>query len=204
MIFKDFRNIEIENEIGVSSPGYDTGIVAKCASNLKFSSALEVGTGTGFIPIYLAKLGLNCAGSDINQKAINCAQKNAKKNNCKINFYTSNLFEQIPVKFDLIIFNPPLGNSSSSLTNKYLEIVKSILPRHNMLVHRIAFRLFAKKQRIKLFTKFFQTCTEHLERYGRVLIFLDKSEFFLIDKRLSYEILDSYNDGNMRLAIINY
>ena len=44
MIFKDFKNIEVENSLGVSPPGKDTSIIAKHASRLNFKSALEIGT----------------------------------------------------------------------------------------------------------------------------------------------------------------
>ena len=57
MIFKDFKNIKIENSLGVSPSGKDTQFFAKHANKLNFKSALDVGTGTGFIPIYLVKNG---------------------------------------------------------------------------------------------------------------------------------------------------
>ena len=77
MIFKDFKNIKIENSLGVSPSGKDTQFFAKHANKLNFKSALDVGTGTGLIPIYLVKNGYNCDGSDINPKAIECASNNA-------------------------------------------------------------------------------------------------------------------------------
>ena len=95
MIFKDFKNIEVENSLGVSPPGKDTSIIAKHASQLNFKSALEIGTGTGFIPIYLEKCGLSCQGSDINPKSIECSVENARKNDCKINFFVSDLFQKV-------------------------------------------------------------------------------------------------------------
>ena len=98
MIYKDFKNIDIKTTRGVSPPGKDTMIIAKHASQLNFKLALEIGTGTGFIPIYLEKGGLSCQGSDINPKSIECSIENALKNNCKTNFFISNLFQrtQIP------------------------------------------------------------------------------------------------------------
>jgi hypothetical protein len=38
MIFKDFKNIEVENSLGVSPPGKDTSIIAEHAIDLGLTS----------------------------------------------------------------------------------------------------------------------------------------------------------------------
>ena len=188
--FKDFKNIKIDNQLGVSPVGKDTMLIAKYASKLKFESALDVGTGTGFIPIYLSRFDLKCDGIDISNKAISCAQKNAKENDSEINFYVSDLFENITKRFELIIFNPPIGNLSASLS-KYLEIVKSLLPKENKLVIQLSFQL-TKNQRAKQLRRFFNAFPKYLKKNGRVLIYLHDSELSLI-KKFSFKIVDEYN-----------
>ena len=51
----------------------------------------------------------NFYGTDISEKAIEIAQKNASSNNVNVKFYLGDLFESINVneKFDLIVSNPP-------------------------------------------------------------------------------------------------
>ena len=51
----------------------------------------------------------NFYGTDISEKAIEIAQKNANSNNVNVKFYLGDLFESINVneKFDLIVSNPP-------------------------------------------------------------------------------------------------
>ena len=77
----------------------------------EIDSVLEVGTGTGCIPIVLEleKISHNLQSLDINPDAISLAQKNAKNFNCKhIQFLCNNFFYFKPIqKYDLIISNPP-------------------------------------------------------------------------------------------------
>ena len=131
MLFKDFKNIQIENMIGVSPIGKDTLMLAKNAIKLEFTNALDIGTGTGFVPIYLKICGRNCDAVDINLTAIKCAEKNALNNQIKINVKISNLFDNVEKKYDLIIFNPPFGNMGSIKSSRYLEIIKSLIPKNN-------------------------------------------------------------------------
>jgi release factor glutamine methyltransferase len=71
---------------------------------------LDIGTGSGCIIISLAKNNNknNYFATDISKKALQIAQTNARKNQVKINFIHSDLFNKIPEKkFDLITANLP-------------------------------------------------------------------------------------------------
>jgi len=72
---------------------------------------VDLGTGSGCIPISLGKLFPNAKISaiDISEKALNIAKLNAKTLNINIDFYLKNLLEDIQLdkKFDIIISNPP-------------------------------------------------------------------------------------------------
>ncbi|MEI6173391.1 MAG: peptide chain release factor N(5)-glutamine methyltransferase [Bacteroidota bacterium] len=76
-------------------------------------SILDIGTGSGCIPISLKKFFLNAAitGIDVSKAAIDLAILNAKENHCKIEFRQSDIFNdkdcfQLGL-FDLIVSNPP-------------------------------------------------------------------------------------------------
>ena len=83
----------------------------KIAKNLEIPQLLDIGTGTGCIPISIALACPNCniESVDISVEAIETAKKNALLHNVheKINFYKSNLFENVDKKYNIIVSNPP-------------------------------------------------------------------------------------------------
>ena len=179
MIYPEFHNITINNQVGVSPVGKDTMLIAQQVSQLEFDCALEVGTGTGFIPIYLSTLTRQCEGIDINPQAITCATENAKLNNAHIKFYLSDLFTNVRGKFDLIIFNPPYGNVRSTSWSKYLEIIKSLLPKENALISRITYLLIRKSRR-QLISLFLDKAPSLLTDSGNIVILLHHTELDLL------------------------
>lgn len=96
-------------------PRPETEILVKktleIAKNIPHTCILDIGTGSGCIPITLAleNSDLSLEAVDISQKALEIAQKNADfhKVSEKINFYTSNLFENVKKKYNIIVSNPP-------------------------------------------------------------------------------------------------
>ncbi|XPV70064.1 MAG: peptide chain release factor N(5)-glutamine methyltransferase [Halarcobacter sp.] len=80
-------------------------------------NVLEIGTGSGIISVMLALLieDIKIIAVDINEKALQLAQQNAKKHGVedKIEFRLSNLFENVlEDSFDLVVSNPPyIANS---------------------------------------------------------------------------------------------
>ncbi len=181
-MYPEFNNITINNQVGVSPVGKDTMLIAKQVAQLEFTRALEIGTGTGFIPIYLSTLSRQCEGIDINPQAITCATDNAKLNHTNVKFYLSDLFENVRDKFDLIIFNPPYGNVRSKSWSKYLEIIKSMLPKENALISRITYLLIRKSRR-KLISLFLNKAHSFLTDLGHIVILLHHTELNSIEGR---------------------
>jgi release factor glutamine methyltransferase len=69
---------------------------------------LEVGCGTGVVSVSLSKRAKSGIGVDINDLAIENSKFNAQRHNVKnVQFFKSNVFENISGKFDVIICNPP-------------------------------------------------------------------------------------------------
>lgn len=90
-------------------PREDTFLMEKALKKqlLKNKSVLEIGCGSGYLSIYCAKQNAIMTSIDINENAIYYAKKKAEKNNVKIKFIESNLFENVKNKYDIIFFNPP-------------------------------------------------------------------------------------------------
>ncbi len=90
-----------------SDDSYLLADVLKNYGNLEGKDVLDIGTGTGILALVAAQKGASVIASDINDKAIEIAKKNAALNDVKIEFRKSDLFENIKEKFDLIVFNSP-------------------------------------------------------------------------------------------------
>ena len=74
----------------------------------KQSSVLDLCTGSGCLAITIQKkTGAKVVASDISQKALYVAKKNAKSLDAYVKFVCSNMFEKIKGKFDIIVSNPP-------------------------------------------------------------------------------------------------
>jgi release factor glutamine methyltransferase len=75
---------------------------------------LDIGTGTGCIPIAL-KANLpqaNISAIDVSEKAIEVAKRNAELNKVEVNFIQANILEvedlsQLPSPYNIIVSNPP-------------------------------------------------------------------------------------------------
>lgn len=72
-------------------------------------SVLDLCTGSGAIAVSLKKHleNVEVTASDISNKALEVAKKNAKDNSVDVKFVCSDMFENITGKFDLIVSNPP-------------------------------------------------------------------------------------------------
>lgn len=74
-------------------------------------SILDIGTGTGCIPISLAKNLSNSSISaiDVSGDALKVAQQNATLNNVEISFLEMDILEtkELPQQYNLIVSNPP-------------------------------------------------------------------------------------------------
>lgn len=75
----------------------------------KSKTLLDLGCGYGPLGISLAKVqGVQATMVDINNRAIDLAQKNAEKNGVTANIFQSNIYEKVSGTFDYIISNPPI------------------------------------------------------------------------------------------------
>lgn len=116
---QEFMGLEFEVNENVLIPRQDTEVLVEEVLNVcENKSILDLCTGSGCIIISLAKLGnINKAvGTDISKKALNVANRNAKKLNVDVTFINSDLFEELDGKYDIIVSNPPYIESAELLS----------------------------------------------------------------------------------------
>lgn len=133
----------------VYKPAEDTFLLADNLRVNEGDKVLELGTGCGILSILAAEKKTEVVATDINQVALECAQKNAKAHEVgnRIDFRRGNLFGPIESeKFDIVIFNPPYlpippseslggrlekawdgGPSGRKLTDRFLRKVEKYL-----------------------------------------------------------------------------
>jgi release factor glutamine methyltransferase len=116
---QEFMGFEFYVDENVLIPQPDTEILVeevvdiskKINNNSNELRVLDMCTGSGAIAISLSKLIENASvsASDISDGALNVAKENAIKNSVNIEFYKSDLFNDISknMKFDIIVSNPP-------------------------------------------------------------------------------------------------
>ena len=102
---------------GVLIPRGDTEILVETILEVQkakpLASILEIGTGSGCIPISLSHYGSfeKIMAVDISPQALGYAVQNAEENHAEISFYESDLFSCVPVawkgRLDAIVSNPP-------------------------------------------------------------------------------------------------
>ena len=134
-------------------------LVADLNNSTKTNSPLkilDIGTGSGCIPISLKKKLSNCqiTSIDISEEAIEVAQRNAHSLKADINFRHINFLEEDNWnslgKFDLIISNPPYirqfeGLEMSSRVTNYEPSVALFVPDEEPLLFYTKISLFAKQ-----------------------------------------------------------
>ena len=184
---------KIKSRRGVPPPGRDTITFLNCVASQPGKEVLDMGTGSGLIAIFFALKDRKVTASDISQEAIEVASENAENLNAKIKFVESNLFDKIDDKFDLILFNPPMGNASGS---KILDYVKSFIPKNKFTLKLAS--LFFKSERKSLLERFVINGLSHLKKNGVIITIIHESERKFIESLVTnkVEVLKHFADYN--------
>lgn len=129
--------------------------------NSTFTTILDIGTGSGCIPVTLKKhLPIaKVTAIDISEKALEIAQSNAIKNKVEIEFIKCDILSQFIThhsKFNTIVSNPPYVLNSEA---KQMEI--------RVLEHEPHVALFVEDEDPIIFYKrIIDLCNEHLDAKG--------------------------------------
>jgi release factor glutamine methyltransferase len=162
---KEFFNLDFEVNKYTLIPRPETEVmVEKVLKIINLESTLiDVGTGSGCIPIAIAKNSIpkKIIAIDISKKALKVAKKNAIKHNVKIKFIASNLLNKITTipKNTIITANLPY------LTEKQFQEEKSIQKEPKKA-------LIAKNSGLEFYKKLFKKLKQKNAPNGTV-IFLE-------------------------------
>lgn len=121
-------------------------IIKEVKKKQELLSILDIGTGTGCIPISLKKHlpNTNVSAIDISEEAIQMAKQNAKLNEVDISFIKQDILktEVLSGMFDIIISNPP-----------YVRELEKVEIKNNVLKNEPHLALFVKDDNPLLFYK---------------------------------------------------
>lgn len=107
--------MRIRADRGVYGTSSDSEFLAETVQVSSQETFLEIGCGTGAVSIALAKRASSGVGTDINELAIENSKYNAKRHNiANVEFFKSNVFENVEGKFDVIACNPPYTKHEAS------------------------------------------------------------------------------------------
>lgn len=106
-----YRGLDLVVLPGVFHPGIfgSTTALAEWVSALplKGRTLLELGAGTGTVALLAARGGARVTASDVNEQALRNVEQNARRNALEVRTVRSDLFDDLPEPFDLIVINPP-------------------------------------------------------------------------------------------------
>lgn len=118
VVFK-VKGIEIKlvKDRKIYMPSAATKLIAENLHDISGLRVLDLGTGSGVLAILASKLGAReVVATDISDRAIRVAERNAEVNHVEIDFRIGDLFEPVRDElFDLIICNPPMTPSPIQL-----------------------------------------------------------------------------------------
>lgn len=100
-------SIDVSEAPEVYAPSDDSFLLLKNVEVLPGRSFLEIGCGTGLVALHAAKNGAIVTATDINPYAIECARRNAARNDLRMTVILTDLFEKVVGNYDVIAFNPP-------------------------------------------------------------------------------------------------
>ena len=141
---------------------------------------LDIGTGSGCIPITLA-LGMPNAevhALDVSKKALEVVRDNALSLGAKVRFFEMDVLtsEQLPEKYDVIVSNPP-----------YVRMSEKSQMRGNVLKHEPELALFVKSEDPLLFYR-------KIGSLGREALRDNGMLFFEINENLAEQTFEILTD----------
>jgi release factor glutamine methyltransferase len=171
--------IRIEDALGVCSVREDTRLLAEMAYATMLGScapcrALDLGTGTGYVGIYLSLRGWQVEAVDVSPRALALARRNAELNGVAPRIYQSNLFSDARGPYDVIAFNPPMREDETEGS----RLVTATLRRVGLLANALmrVTQPVLERKRIDFLAEIARSARPHLAPCGRLLLVISPLE----------------------------
>ena len=166
-------------------------------------SILDIGTGTGCIPISLAKHLPNATISaiDVSKNALKVAKQNAVLNDVKINFLLKDILktENLNQLFNVIVSNPP-----------YVRELEKAAIKNNVLENEPHLALFVEDENPLIFyKKIAELAKTHLTKNGLLFFeinqYLGKETVLMLEEK-GFKNIELKKDlfGNNRMIKANF
>lgn len=165
----------IMDSVGVCSVRSDTRLLAEAADGgAAPGRALDLGTGTGYVGLYLAQRGWQVDAVDISSRAVHLAQQNAARNGLALRIYASDLFDQVEGDFDVIACNPPMRPSETEFSRLVTSTLRRSPRLSQWLMNLAGERL--ESNRSDFLAHIVAEARLHLKPDGRLLLGINASE----------------------------
>ncbi len=192
----------IVNE-GVFAPAEVSIALAKAAFeyNGKF---LDLGTGSGFITIALSQNNFVGDASDLSKMAIICSEANFSKFEIQKKTIRSDFYSNIPGKYDLILYNPPMNTNETESDRRIKSLVKKHLPKKICACLSSFYQIIHSGKRKTGFKDFIEQTRLHLEENGVLLMIMLQSDIDWLNKisDKSYQITIKRNVKKFKVVEI--
>lgn len=154
--------IDMLSDVVVRGNTQTIGDTAKCNYSSRTYRLIDIGTGSGCLGITakLERPELNVTLSDISDKALEIARKNAEQLSADIRLVRSNLMDNVSGKFDIILANLPYVNPNWDYLSPELKYEPDLA-------------LYASDDGLALIYKLINQVPAHLVRGGYIILEMD-------------------------------
>ena len=157
------RDFVVTNSVLIPRPETEELVDWIIKDNQDHVKLLDIGTGTGCIPITIAKeTGLKTYGIDVSDKALEVASKNQEKHGANTEFsHLDILLDSLPFSdLDIIVSNPP-----------YIQEKEKIAMHQNVVDHEPGLALFVPDDRPLMFYEEIADVAQHKLNPSGILFF---------------------------------
>ncbi|APR79818.1 Protein-N(5)-glutamine methyltransferase PrmC [Minicystis rosea] len=166
--------MEIAGALGVCPVREDTVALAEAAAEGRPRRALDLGTGTGYVAVYLAKRGTVVDAVDVSPRALALAAQNAARNGVDVAVFHSDLYAATVGAYDVVAFNPPQRAGETELSRLATSTVLRSALLSNVL-YRATQPLFART-RAAFLAQIAEGALARLSPRGRLVLSISPSE----------------------------